>query len=328
MAELSLVDIIKAGGISKARDAQRQVRAQDYQPLLRQLPTTAAAALGPLLTSPDQNAVNQGQSMLAEYMRRRSPEARQGLELGSQQLANAQQQNQATALNMELARNTDSRQASAEQRAAEQFPLVQQNYRLQNQNEVMQQKLLQAKVEALGAPIPAAPYGEPPKGYFPVMAPSGNVEYIPQPGTEPYNKAIEVSKLQANILRNLQMLQTVIDDAGASGTELFGARANTLRFLRGNVLSDVASLRNMGVLQPAELENLESQLPDPTSWSRNIAATFGVLDPTGLSADAMRESIQAPFDQMRQMFEERVRQHRKQFWYIPHVVGVVPEDAK
>lgn len=54
---------------------------------------------------------------------------------------------------------------------------------------------------------------------------------------------------------------------GGTGTELWGEGAAKLSTLRGGIIADVAKLRDMGVLQQGELENIEKQLPDPTSWT-------------------------------------------------------------
>ena len=64
---------------------------------------------------------------------------------------------------------------------------------------------------------------------------------------------------------------------GGTGTELWGEGSAKLATLRGGIIADVAKLRDMGVLQQGELENIEKQLPDPTSWTgplQNNASTL------------------------------------------------------
>lgn len=187
-----------------------------------------------------------------------------------------------------------------------------------------QYELEQAKLAA-AQPQPVLPFGEPPKGYFPVQSPSGDVQYIPQPGSEPYNKATDAIQQLEATLRDINQFQSSVEKAGASGTELIGPAANSLRFQRGNVLSRVAALRNLGVLQPAEYENLDSQLPDPTGIFRNLAGASGLIDPTGNLFDYQRQSIQEPYSQLRKEFETRLRLLRKQYWYVP-TTKVLPED--
>lgn len=186
--------------------------------------------------------------------------------------------------------------------------------------------LAQARLEA-AKPQPVLPYGTPPKGYFPVQAPGGDIEYIPQPGTQPFQQAEEAVRTQENLMRDLHLFQTSVEKAGASGTELFGELANTLRFQRGNVLSGLAKLRNLGVLQPGEYEILEQQLPDPTSVTRNILGAAALFDFTGISSDAAREAIQAPYTAYRKLVEDRLRQSYKTYWYIPATPGALPETA-
>ncbi|MDH5276940.1 MAG: hypothetical protein OEW88_11005 [Gammaproteobacteria bacterium] len=312
----SLWDLI-SGGPGK----REGVRRDEVRNLLQQLPTTAAAALGPLLTSSDPRQQAFGQQQLQEFQRRRSPEAQQAMQYQQQAIEGQRLGQQSQRFGNLLAATQELRQ----QRLA---PLQEQQMQGQLKLQGLQTQKVQNELIQQGLPVPAEPYGTPPKGHFPVLSPSGSVEYIPQPGTPGYLKAQEAEQIQARILKNLALLQSQIDDAGASGTELVGPRANNLRFLRGNVLADVAALRNLGVLQPAELENLEAQLPDPTSWGRNIGAVFSALDPTGSGLDLMRDSIQAPYTQMRRLFEDRLRQTRKTYWYVPATPMALPEDAQ
>jgi hypothetical protein len=188
-------------------------------------------------------------------------------------------------------------------------------------------QLQQAQLEA-AAPKPVLPYGEPPKGTFPVQSPTGEIQYIPQPGTEPYRQAEDAVRTQENLIRDLQLFQTSVEKAGASGTEWIGDQANMLRFQRGNVVAGLAKLRNLGVLQPGEYEILEQQLPDPTSIMRNLGGVAAAFDFTGISADAMREAIQAPYSAFRQLAEDRLKQSYKTYWYVQPVPGILPETAR
>jgi len=117
----SLWDLI-SGGPGK----REGVRRDEVRNLLQQLPTSAAAALGPLLTSSDPRQQAFGQQQLQEFQRRRSPEAQQGLELGraqqvGQELTNRvrEYQLQAAPAELELAQMQPQLARNQEQREAQ-----------------------------------------------------------------------------------------------------------------------------------------------------------------------------------------------------------------
>lgn len=302
--------------MDQALTAQRQAQqAELLKPTLSRFGTETAAQLGGLLLSDSPDARALGSEQLSGLMERAgqvSPAMARAIEY-----AQLQQQGQVLA-------NTAA--GMGIQQAGVMGPLQQQQAR--NAIALQEGQLAAAYKSALEAakPQPSLPYGEPAKGYFAAVSPSGEAEYIPQPGTEPYNAAIGKVRLLEEALRSINQLQASVEKAGASGTELVGPLANTLRYQRGNVLSTVAKLRDLGVLQPGEYEVLESQLPDPTGFMRNIMALHGALDPTGNLFELSRSSIQEPYTKMRQEMELRLREARNQYWYVPKI-PTLPEEA-
>jgi len=299
---------------TEAEQRQLQTQAGLLKPILSKYGPDAAKQIGSLLlsNSPEARAYGAAQLGDAEVRRGTAPQSLlQSLQAG--QLANtaaAQGITQQGIMGpLQVERERAGIAASNASTAASQYAL-------------RQQQLADA------APKPVLPYGEPPKGRFPVQNPQGEIEYIPQPGTEAYNTATEAVRTQENLVRDLQLFQTSVVKAGASGTEMVGDLANTLRFQRGNVLSGLAKLRNLGVLQPGEYEILADQLPDPTGFIRNIGGAVAAFEPTGIVADAMREAIQAPYDQFRKLAEDRLRQSYKTYWYVQPVPGTLPETAR
>jgi hypothetical protein len=328
-----LLDLL-AGGPGR----RRTERLTQYQTLLRQLPTTAAGALGPLLTSTSEADAGAGRGLLGEYLRRRSPESRTGLEQQAATLEASRNEETRAAqrqpglmladrLGIAGARQSLERGRQALAEGPLRLRMLREQLtgqRLSNEGALLGN---QAARLGLAAPQPALPYGEPPKGYFPVQSPSGQVEYIPQPGTAPFNDAQAGRDELENIVRDVQAFQLEMESAGPTGTEYVGPKATRLKFLRGNVLARVAKLRALGVLQPTELENLEGQLPDPTAFSANVGAMLSGLDPTGAAMDYRRAVLQAPYEAMREAFEEKLRQHSATYWYTRGNPSLLPEGA-
>ena len=195
------------------------------------------------------------------------------------------------------------------------------------QEQLTQQRAATAAALEAAKPQQSLPYGEPGKGYFAAVSPSGEAEYIPQPGSEPFNTATSRVRQLEEALRAINQFQESVEKAGASGTELVGPLANSIRFLRGNVISTVALARKLGTVQPADYEVLDSQLPDPTGLWRNAMANYGALDPTGSLFDLSRQSVQDPYTKLREEFELRLREARRQYWYVP-AIPTLPEEAQ
>jgi hypothetical protein len=239
-----------------------------------------------------------------------------------QALKNAQLAGQATQQNID--------------QAAQAFPLEQERRRLEIANQQLAARKLQQDI-ALGAAVPVTPYGEPPKGYFPVLNPeSGLPEYIPQPGTEAYNAARSGTAALEETVRGLQDFLVDIEGdpqhpspLGPTGTEWTGPAATAIEFKRGNVISALAQLRNLGVLQPGEYETIEKQLPSPTALLRNLQG-LAAYTPLGLvtgGPDYVRSTITAPYREMLEIMQKRLEERRRQYWYVRQEPGLLPEDA-
>ena len=107
--------------------------------------------------------------------------------------------------------------------------------------------------------------GSVPQGMQEVIDPESGerrLEYIT--GAPKQMDQISADAVYAAAIDDIDRMQGMIEK---HGTELFGKDASTMRLLRGQILSHIAKLRNMGVLQQGELEMLEQQLPDPSSYA-------------------------------------------------------------
>lgn len=105
---------------------------------------------------------------------------------------------------------------------------------------------------------------------------------VPSVGTERNNQARE--KLQ-NSGRMVADIDEVIGLLNSGGLDFVGKKSGRLAQLYGNVISGMGQMRDLGTLQPGDIELLQSQLPDPSS------AGFK-LDTTALGAWAeLRETV-------------------------------------
>lgn len=135
----------------------------------------------------------------------------------------------------------------------------------------------QAVIDARGGMPPA------PAGSAWVKSAQGPV-LAPLPGTKPYAEAVDtdgaLETAQARIDRMLAIMKgeerTVggrrVQAGGAGSTELTGEKAAELSSLRAELISDIARLRNLGVLQSGEMERIEDALPDPTKFSSLLSS--------------------------------------------------------
>jgi hypothetical protein len=167
---------------------------------------------------------------------------------------------------------------------------------------------------------------KPPSGYVPWADPvSGQVAGVaPLPGTKDYASA--VSHAEA-LNRGIESARMLVDQfvgapklvngrevrAGGTGTEAWGPAAATMGNQRADVLSGIATLRNMGVLQEAEAKRLESILPDPVGW--------GYTSP---------KSFQKAYEEVsRQMTRALAGHYRANPWMVPPPPpGTVPQGGR
>lgn len=290
-----------------------------YQPLLRQLPTTAAAALGPLLTAEDPGAQQQGMSLLAEYARRNSPETKQGLAIGESQLAGQRLAQQTQRFNNMLGAIQEGRQAAA-------FPLEQRARQQGLQMGGLQIQGQQMQNDALRNPPPAAmptlaeTYervngGKLPSGYRAQLrlTPQGEQFLDAQPieGTPDYVKSVNAVRKAED---GLELIDTFLDQLATYGTEKGGGKARLMKQSRDRLLANYGTvMQSLGVLQPGDLERLDAALPDPTALGNQ-------LNPMAAGAIAQ---VYEQFYQ--QWLQEVLAPARENYWYID-ARPVTPEE--
>lgn len=133
-----------------------------------------------------------------------------------------------------------------------------------------------------------------PVGYAYIQTATGPAA-APIPGTPDYNKGVAADGALSDAQNRIQQFTDLIQGAqrevggrkvragGTGGTALWGETAAQLSGLRSQIIADVAVLRDMGVLQAGELERIEKDLGDPTSWkslgtfTRSTLAGYGTL---------------------------------------------------
>lgn len=232
----------------------------------------------------------------------------------------------------DIAAAADARAAAAEGRAAQLFPAQLSAAQTTAERGRLELAATQA---AAGAPRWFGPGADIPRGYVPVLGPDGAPQVIPVPGSKDFAAAQAVTDQAVQGIQTVQGFLALLSDTatgGPSGTDLYGPRANELAFRRGNVMSALAALRNLGVLQPGEYEVLKEQLPDPTSWGQNLRGMLA-MTPAGLlpgmgGPDYVRQAIEAPYVALLKDLEGRLRMRMQTHWYTTVPVGVLPETAQ
>jgi hypothetical protein len=219
--------------------------------------------------------------------------------------------------------NTQSQQAQALQQWLAQFGLAQQEAARRAQEGAAQldisrgnlgvarERLGIDRAEAERKAVPDMPKLSPGWMYGPSGA---GVVAMPIPGTEDYAKATGANSALQGAEQRIGRLNDMLLGAektvngrkirtGGVGTELWGENAATYSTLRGQIIADVAKLRDMGVLQAGELERIEQQLPDPS----------------GLMAPLRRnKSIARGYAELQEQFKLKRQQHLSANpWLIP-----------
>ena len=310
----SLMDFLLKGPERRVAERTRALT-----PLMQGLPTTVAAALGPQLTSNDPTLQAQGQGLLAEYLRRNSPETRQGLET-------ARLGDQTTRFNNVLKAQAEQRAQAEADRQAQLFPGQRQEQGLRNQvlGAQLQGQELQNRQAAAGPPPPSvgqqltqtweAQNGVPmPKDFRaqPRFTPDGRpfLDIQPVEGTAAYNTALDAVRGGEEAVK---MIDAMLDDLALYGTELRGPHAATMRQRRDRIIGYYAQLQGLGVLQPGEVERLDGVLPDPTAWGAQ-------LNP--MAAENMAQT----YEQLRGQVLDRLMTAREKAWYVPFQ-AITPEE--
>jgi hypothetical protein len=173
---------------------------------------------------------------------------------------------------------------------------------------------------AAAAAAPSAPeLPKLPVGYTYLQSPAGMVS-APIPGTKDYATAVDTDKTLMQARKEITQLTDIMEGVkrdpqtgavvgrgSALGSELWGQDAAKMSGLRASIISRVAKLRDMGVLQAGELERLEESLPDPTS----IGAKF-----------RRNKSITTSYRTLDEQFKSRIGAHREANpWLLPPVPG-------
>ena len=85
---------------------------------------------------------------------------------------------------------------------------------------------------------------------------------------------------------------------------------------RQRVISAVAVLDNMGVLQAGELERIESTLPDVTSFGRQVQSVVGGI-PGVRAVTGSNTSIRAGYQALRDQFADQHERSLETFKFWP-----------
>lgn len=146
-----------------------------------------------------------------------------------------------------------------------------------------------------------------PAGYTPYMSKSGPT-LKPAEGTAPYAQAVgteqSLTDAQARIGQMIDLVagteRTVNGKkvrTGGQGSELYGDKAKQYSVLRGQIIADVAVLRNLGVINDKEGERLANELPDPSSFFDGTMS--------------FNTSTVKAYETLGEMFRGKIKSHRR-----------------
>lgn len=145
----------------------------------------------------------------------------------------------------------------------------------------------------------------------PRFTPQGQpfLDIQPVEGTAAYNTALDAVRGGEEAVK---MIDAMLDDLALYGTELRGPHAATMRQRRDRIIGYYAQLQGLGVLQPGEVERLDSVLPDPTAWGAQ-------LNPYAA------ENMAQTYEQLRGQVLDRLMTAREKAWFVPFQ-PVTPEE--
>ena len=151
------------------------------------------------------------------------------------------------------------------------------------------------------------------KGWGYINSASGIVA-APMPGTKPYADATQTEQTLAGAVDNINRFQDIYAGkqqgpngtrVGGSGNAYSGARSGELSTVRGKIISDVAKLQDLGVLQKGDLERLDAMLTDPSHLS-----VGAVLSTKG--------GVLGAYQELGDQFKTKLQQHRNANpWLLP-----------
>ena len=147
-----------------------------------------------------------------------------------------------------------------------------------------------------GAALPGLgpQYGPPQAGYMRTVDPVTNEPAdTPIPGTK---EAYTRNQVRTATQGGLKKIDTLMELVQKHGTEGMGWLSNQevqgeMSQLYASLMSDIAAMRNMGVLQPGEMEYLQQTLTDPSTWASTFTSTAKIL---------------AQFRALREQFQDRI----------------------
>lgn len=150
-----------------------------------------------------------------------------------------------------------------------------------------------------------------PTGYGVVNTASG-ASLMPMKGTQDYAKAVAGEGTLTNAIDTINSLmdeylgpESTTDGGnkvrrGGAGSESFGPAAASMSTKRGAIISAIGAARDLGVLQPADVDRLTKQLPDVGEWTTS------------------NKTWQRAYETVRSEFERKLKTHRAANpWLVP-----------
>ena len=169
--------------------------------------------------------------------------------------------------------------------------------------------------------IPGVEFGTVAPGMARIINPDTQTPIdVALPGSAPHIAAANILGTQQSMEDNIEQFLQLFDRVG---TEFSTPDAATMGTYRQRIISGVARLDQMGVLQTGELERIESTLPDPTSLGRQVQSVVGgvpVLRAITGSNASMRQGYQTLLEQIQ--FQSQLAQETYKFW--PGLEGFLP----
>jgi len=161
-----------------------------------------------------------------------------------------------------------------------------------------------------------------PSGYMYAPSASG-VVMAPAPGTQDYNKVVGTER---DLVTTIQNVNTLMDlylgeektalgrkiREGGVATEYGGAAATQMNTIRGQIISSMAKLNEMGVLDKGEREELEDRLVNPSSLWSNVKGAVPLV------SGSQDRGFEAGYTTLRGQFERKLQAYREANpWLVP-----------
>ena len=117
-----------------------------------------------------------------------------------------------------------------------------------------------------------------PQGFYAARDDQNKVYVAAAPGSPPYIKAQQDFFDAESTVGEIDQLLTLLSE---TGTEMFGGDSARFGILNQKIVSGVAALEDLGVLQEGERENIEKSLPNPGSFKAGLTANSTIRDAYG-----------------------------------------------